>query len=51
MKYLQIPNWTKKSPVEDFYSSAIASISHRASFGKVLTATQERAGLEVKYFA
>ena len=33
------------------YASATASISHRTPLGRSLTATQLRAGLEVKYFA
>ena len=30
---------------------AMSSTSHRTFFGRVFTATQERAGLETKYFA
>src|SRR5699024_20771 len=33
------------------YFSAMASISHRAPLGRSFTATQLRAGLEVKYLA
>ena len=33
------------------YSSAMTSISTKTFLGRVLTATQERAGLPVKYFA
>ncbi len=33
------------------YLTAMASISHRAPLGRSFTATQERAGLEVKYLA
>ena len=38
-------------PLQFFYFSAIASISQSTPFGSALTATQLRAGLEVKYFA
>lgn len=39
------------SSTTQFYTSAITSTSHNTFLGSVFTATQERAGLPVKYFA
>jgi len=38
-------------PDAGFYFAAMASISQRTPLGRSFTATQERAGLEVKYLA
>ena len=55
-KEIRTLNYEKKTvtamaAVRMFYSSAMTSISHRAPAGSVFTATQLRAGLEVKYFS